>query len=82
MRLCKVADGLTVKDRAGYRSGWIEQIDVAGNGTCFPGMQKLIVAECISGVRIDSNDCKQGYGQASCHPQPYITNRYMMKGEE
>jgi hypothetical protein len=26
---------------SGYRSGWITQIDVAGNGPCFPAMQKL-----------------------------------------
>jgi hypothetical protein len=24
---------------SGYGSGWIEQIDVAGDGPCFPGMQ-------------------------------------------
>ena len=34
MKLCKVAHG--------YRSGWIEQIDVVGNGPCFPGMQNLV----------------------------------------
>jgi hypothetical protein len=49
-------------DWSGYRAGWIEQIDVAGNGPCFPGMQQLILAKCISGVRLDSNDYKVGYG--------------------
>jgi hypothetical protein len=44
----------------GYRSGRIEQIDVAGDGPCFPGMQKLILAKCSSGARLDSNDCTEG----------------------
>jgi hypothetical protein len=28
-------------------------------------MQKLILAKCISGVRIDSNDYNQGWNQAT-----------------
>ncbi|MFY9795605.1 MAG: hypothetical protein WAJ93_07940 [Candidatus Nitrosopolaris sp.] len=50
---------------AGYRSGWNDNLDGDANGQCFPGMQQLILAKCISGVRLDSNDYKVGYGQAS-----------------
>jgi len=37
---------------AGYRVGWNEELDVDANGPCFPGMQQLILAKCISGVLI------------------------------
>ena len=50
---------------SGYRSGWNENLDGDANGPCFPGMQQSILGKCISGVRIDSNDYEQGYGQAS-----------------
>ena len=50
---------------AGYRVGWNEELDVDANGPCFPGMQQLILAKCISGVRIDSNDYNIGWTQAT-----------------
>ncbi|HXX99133.1 MAG TPA: hypothetical protein VEL11_18745 [Candidatus Bathyarchaeia archaeon] len=34
-------------------------------GPCFPGMQQLILAKCINGVRFDSKDYGDGYGQAA-----------------
>ena len=48
---------------AGYKSGWNENLGDA-NGSCFPGMEQLILAKCISGVRLDSIDYKGGWEQA------------------
>lgn len=50
---------------ASYRVGCNEEIDFDANGPCFPGMQQSILAKCISGVRIDSNDYKIGWAQAT-----------------
>ena len=49
---------------AGYRVGWSDELDIDANGPCFPRMQQLILAKCISGVRMDSNDYKFGWVQA------------------
>ena len=46
---------------AGYKSGWNDQLDGDANGICFPGMQQLILAKCISGVRLDSKDYDFGW---------------------
>jgi hypothetical protein len=50
---------------AGYRVGRNEELDVDADGRCFPGMQQLILAKCISGVRIDSTDYDIGWFQAT-----------------
>jgi hypothetical protein len=41
-----------------------DELDVDANDPCFPGMQQLILAKCISGVRMDSNDYNVGWVQA------------------
>jgi hypothetical protein len=50
---------------AGYRVGWINQLEIETNGPCFPRMQQLILAKCISGVRMNSNDYNIGREQAT-----------------